>query len=55
MVVTLPPEPTVITEAAGTSISRVEEIKYGTKFDRWLTRTDKIEQQIKQVYSVYLG
>ena len=55
MAVTLPPEPTMITEADGTPISRVEEIKYGKKLDRWLTRTDKIKQQIKQVYSVYLG
>jgi hypothetical protein len=55
MAVTLPPEPTMIKEADGTPISRVEEIKYGKKLDRWLTRTDKIKQQIKQVYSVYLG
>lgn len=55
MAVTLPLESTVITEANGTTISRVEEIIYGKKFDQWLTRTDKIEQQIKLVYSVYLG
>ncbi len=55
MAVTLPVEPTVVTEADGVTVSRVEEIKYGKKYDRWLTRTNKIEQQLKQVYSVYFG
>jgi hypothetical protein len=54
LIVTVPPEPTIATEPDG-SISRMEEIKYSKKFDRWLTRTEKIEQQMKQVYSIYLG
>ena len=33
MAVTMPPEPTINTEADGVTISRVEEIKYGKKFD----------------------
>ena len=54
MRVITPPEPTIVTEADGT-ISKMEEIKYGKKYDRWLTRTEKVEKEMKQVYSVYYG
>lgn len=54
MRVITPPEPTIVTEADGT-VSKMEEIKYGKKYDRWLTRTEKVEKEMKQVYSVYYG
>ena len=37
--VCLPGEPQMAIEADG-SVSRMEEIKYSKKFDRWLTRTE---------------
>ena len=54
MTVTVPPEPNIVTESDG-SVSKMEEIKYGKKYDRWLTRTEKIEKEMKQVYSIYYG
>ena len=52
MAMMLPPEPTVSTKVDGMTISRLEEIKYGQKFDWWLTMTDNVEQQLKQVYLI---
>ena len=54
MTVTVPPEPNIVTESDG-SVSKMEEIKYGKKYDRWLTRTERIEKEMKQVYSIYYG
>ena len=54
MTVVMPPEPTIIAEPDG-SVSRVEEIKYGKKYDRWLTITERIVRELKQVYSIYYG
>jgi hypothetical protein len=54
MRVITPPEPTIVTEADGT-VLKMEEIKYGKKYDWWLTRTEKVEKEMKQVYSVYYG
>ena len=54
MTLTLPIEPTAAANTAG-DISKVEEIKYGKKYDKWLTRVEKIEEQAKQVYSIYYG
>ena len=36
MTVTVPPEPNIVTESDG-SVLKMEEIKYGKKYDRWLT------------------
>lgn len=55
MAVTLPPEPTLVTEVDGVTITKVEETKYGKKFDQWLTMTDRIEHQLNQLYSIYYG
>ena len=49
--VVLPPEPTLDTVGD----ARVNEIKYSKQYDRWLTRTEVIEKQLKQVYSIYYG
>ena len=54
MKIMMPPEPVIVTEADG-SISRMEEIKYGKKYDRWLTRSEKVEKELKLVYSIYYG
>ena len=54
MTLVMPPEPTIIAEPDG-SMSRVEDIKYGKKYDKWLTRTEKVEKELKQVYSIYYG
>ena len=54
MKITMPPEPVIVTEADG-SISKMEEIKYGKKYDRWLTRSKKVEKELEQVYSIYYG
>ena len=54
MTVTIPPEPNIVTESDG-SVSKMEEIKYGKKYDRWLTRTERIKKEMKQVYSIYYG
>jgi hypothetical protein len=54
MKVIVPPKPTIVTEADGT-VSKMEEIKYGKKYNRWLTRTEKVEREMKQVYSIYYG
>ena len=55
-----PPEPALVymANAAVTDtdvMSEVEKIKFLSKFDKYLTRTDKIEMQLKQVYSKYYG
>ena len=36
-------------------MSEVEKMKFESKFDKYLTRTDKIEMQLKQVFSKYFG
>ena len=36
MTVTVPPEPNIVMESDG-SVSKMKEIKYGKKYDRWLT------------------
>ena len=36
MAVSIPPEPSIVMESDG-SVSKMEEIKYGKKYDRWLT------------------
>ncbi len=51
MRVSMPPEPTIVSEADG-SVSKMEEIKYGKRFDRWLTRTEKVEREMKQVFAI---
>jgi hypothetical protein len=55
-----PTEPTPIYEikAAVTDpdvMSEVEKMKFKSKYDKYLTRTDKIEMQLKQVFSKYYG
>jgi hypothetical protein len=54
MRVILPPEPTIVMETDGT-VSKMEEIKYGKKYDRWLTCTERVEKELKLVYSIYYG
>ena len=51
---TLPKEPEMAT-ATDDKIKKMEEMKFKSKFDRWLTRTEKIEKELKQVYSKYFG
>ena len=47
-----------MTKAADTDpelMSEVEKMKFKSKFDKYLTRTDKIEMQLKQVFSKCYG
>ena len=53
-----PPEPTPVymAKAAETDpdvMSEVEKMKSERKFDKYLTRTDKIKMQLKQVFPKY--
>ena len=55
-----PTEPTPIYEAKANPVdpsvmSEVEKMKFKARFDKFLTRTDKIEMQLKQVFSKYFG
>ena len=55
-----PPEttPVCMAKAAETDLdvmSEVEKMKCKSKFDKYLTWTDKIEIQLKQVFSKYYG
>ena len=36
-------------------MSEVEKMKFKSNFDKCLTQTDKIEMQLKQVFSKYYG
>ena len=51
---TLPKEPEMPAVTDETK-RKMEEMKFKSKFDRWLTRTEKIEKELKQVYSKYFG
>ena len=49
-----PEEPELITPTEPNKV-RGEEIKYGKKIDRHLSKIDKIETQMKQVFSLFMG
>ena len=49
-----PEEPELITPTEPNKV-RGEEIKYGQKLDRHLSKIDKIETQMKQVSSLFMG
>ena len=49
-----PEEPELITPLDPNKV-RGEEIKYGKKLDRHLSKIDKIERQMKQVLSLFMG
>lgn len=49
----MPPQPTLVT--AGATATRSEELIFNKKVDRWLARCEKIELELKQVFSLYLG
>ena len=49
-----PEEPELITPLDPKKV-RGEEIKYGKKLDRHLSKIDKIETQLKQVFSLFMG
>ena len=55
-----PPEPTSVYKTKGAKtdpdeMSEVKKMKFKSKYDKNLTRTDKIEMQLKQVFSKYYG
>ena len=54
MTTTLPDEPT-FEETTDDAKKRIAEMKFKSKFDCWLTRTEKIEKELKQIYSKYFG
>ena len=59
MVVTLPDEPGIETieesdVAKKKVLERKAEMKFKSKFDRWLTRTEKIEKEMNQSYELHL-
>ena len=54
MAVTLPPEPEPTTGADGT-ITKIEEMKFKSQYDRHLSRVERINTQLRQVYAKYLG
>ena len=49
-----PEEPELITPTEPNKV-RGEEIKYGKKLDRHLSKIYKIETQMKQVFSLFMG
>ena len=49
-----PEEPELVTPLDPNKV-RGEEIKYGKKLDRHLSKIDKIETQMKQVFSLFMG
>ena len=51
---TLPDEPT-FEETTEDAKKRIAEMKFKSKFDCWLTRTEKIEKELKQIYLKYFG
>ncbi|MCP4747804.1 MAG: hypothetical protein GY874_16950, partial [Desulfobacteraceae bacterium] len=60
MAVTLPDEPDIETieesdAAKKKMLERKAEMKFKSKFDCWLTCTEKIEKEMKQTYSKYYG
>ena len=48
-----PEEPELVTPTEPNKV-RGEEIKYGKKLDRHLSKIDKIETQMKQVFSIFM-
>ena len=36
-------------------MSKIEEMKYGRKYDKYLARVEKVEGQLKQAFSKYYG
>ena len=55
-----PPEPVPVYMAKAVDtgpdgMSEVKKMKFKSKYDKYLTRTDKIEMQLKQVFSKYDG
>lgn len=51
---TLPSEPVPVMDSAGV-ISELEKLKFKSKYDKHLSRLDKVEMQLKQTYSKYYG
>ena len=49
-----PEEPELITPTEPNKVRR-DKIKYGKKLDRHLSKIDKIETQMKQVFSLFMG
>jgi hypothetical protein len=33
----------------------MEEIKYGGKYDHWLTCSEKVKRELNKAYSIYYG
>ena len=54
MTTTLPDEPT-FEKTTDDAKKRIAEMKFKSKFDRWLTHTENIEKELKQIYSKYFG
>ena len=59
-VFTAPSEPTPVYKVKAKKddpdeMTRVEEMKFKSKFDKYLSRHDKVETQLKQVFSKYYG
>ena len=52
---TLPSEPLPVTTDDYGSMTDVEKMKYKSKYDKYLTWVDKVEMQLKQIYSKYYG
>ena len=57
---TAPSEPTPVYKvkvnaADPDEMTKVEEMKFKSKFDKYLSRLDKVETQLKQVFSKYYG
>ena len=60
MTITLPDKPNIesVTESNAEKKKILEkraEMKFKSKYDRWLTPTERIEKELKQVYSKYFG
>ena len=57
---TLPSEPTPVYETKKAEndpevMSELEKMKFKSKFEKFLARSDKVEMQLKQVFSKYFG
>ena len=50
----IPEEPTAVAKEDGSMI-KIEEMKFKSKYDKYLNRIHKVEMQLKQTYSKYYG
>ena len=57
--ITTPSKPTPVTiggsDDKNASMSDMEKMKFKSKYDKYLTRVDKVDMQLKQIYSKYYG